>query len=395
MDSKAHPAVFFVLHLPMGIVSGFTTVLFPYLATKAGMSVAMTGSIVAAGLLAQSVRVFWAPFADMMLTLKKWCVLGALGVCALLMALAFIPANPSHAALYSGALFLLNALACVENTPVPGLLAHNISDERKGTACGCYMAGAMVGSAVSGSAGIWIAQHSNSAPLACGVLAASCLASLAGLFWVEEPPRLLGGLSLWQRFQALASGTWQLLRKPSGAYLAVLVLMPIGLGATGNFWPAIAPEWGVSADMMAFVAGAGTTVATLVGCVVGGWVSNRRDATSVFMVCSALLCAVGFALAAAPRTAIAFAAISLAYMLVIGLCNSAYGTMIYRVVGREAAAFKYQAFNSAGNVPSSYMTAFNGYVHDRSGSTVMLNVEAGLCLGLIGLFVGARKWIKT
>jgi MFS family permease len=381
VTSKAHPAVFFLLHMPMGIVGGFTTVLFPFLATKAGLPVSATASIVAVGMLAQSIRILWAPFADVVLTLKTWCVLGSVGIVALLTLLALVPLNPGHEAMYAAALFVLNATACIENTPVPGLLAHNIAEERKGTASGLYMAGYMVGSAASGSAGIWIAAHTGSAVLACAALSVGCLASLVGLMWVEEPPRHLSALPVLTRFKSLALDLWGIVKTPAGAYVGILVMMPVGLGAT-------------DADLMAGIAGLGTTVATLLGCIVGGWISDQADSIRVFLGSAGLLCLIGFGLAIGPRVPMAFATLSLAYMLATGLCNASYGTMLYRIVGRENAAFKYTAINSFGNIPGSYMTAFNGYVHDRVGSAGMLNTEAGICAVLIAVFLGARRVLR-
>jgi len=289
---------------------------------------------------------------------------------------------------------LKHTMACIENIPVPGLLAHNIAEEGKGRATGFYMAGAMVGSAASGSAGIWIAEHTGSSVLACAALSAICVASLIGLLWVEEPRRHLGDLPVVARFKSLALDLWGIVKTRAGAYIGVLVMMPVGLGATANFWPAIAPEWHVGADLMAAVAGIGTTVATLLGCLVGGWFSDRADSIRVFLGSSALLCVIGFGLAIGPRVPMAFATLSLTYMLAIGLCNASYGTMLYRVVGRENAAFKYTAINSLGNIPSSYMTAFNGFVHDRIGSAGMLNTEAGICAALIAVFLGARRVLR-
>jgi MFS transporter, PAT family, beta-lactamase induction signal transducer AmpG len=394
LTPRSHPLVFLVLHLPMGIVSGYTTVLFPFLANAQGMSVAMTTSLVAIGLFAQSIRVFWAPFADTLLTLKAWCYLGVGALAIVLMATAMVPPSPSNAVFYGVALFLLNVMGCIENTPVAGLLAYNVAEEDKGKASGFYMAGAMMGSACAGSAGIWLVAHTGSAALASLALGLGCGASLLALRWVKEPPRQVEGLSAGERLRPLLLGTWEILRGRRGAYVALLFLTPVGLGATGNFWPAIAPEWHVSADMMAFVAGIGTTVATLLGCLMGGYFSDRRDAVGVFMAASGMLCAFGFAMAFGPRSPGMFGGLSLGYMLCIGVCNAAYGAVIYRIVGRESASFKYQTFNSIGNIPSAYMTAVNGAVHDRIGSAAMLNVEAAVCVALIAAFVGARRLLK-
>lgn len=394
VETKSRPFVFFILALPIGIAGGFTTVTFPFMATRAGFPVATTTSIVALGLLAQAVRIVWAPLADLMLSLKAWCVLGSLAIAALLVVISTATLAPAHTALYCVLIVALNTVACIENTPVPGLLAHNVADERKGTAAGLYMAGVMGGSAAGGSLGIWIAEHTGSHLLAGCALAVLCLMALAGLFFVREPQRHLAGMPAGMRFRVLARDIGHVARTPAGLFVIILVMMPVGLGATGNFWPAIAPEWKVSTDMMALIAGFGTTVATFVGCVAGGWVSDRVNSISVFLASSLVMCAVGAAMALGERTPAMFAVCSLAYMFTTGLCNASYGAMIYRVVGRGAAAFKYTAINSLGNLPTAYMTAFDGYLHDRSGSAFMLNAESGICLVLILAFASVQKRLR-
>ena len=378
----------------MGIVGGFTTVTFPFIATKAGLPVGTTTSIVALGFLAQGIRIIWAPLADFALTLKTWCILGAFGIAGILLLISLVSLTPFHTALFCVLLFALNTVGCIQNTPVPGLLAHNISDDKKGAAAGFYMAGVMGGTAAGGSLGLWIAQHTGSEALACAALALATLLALSGLFFVEEPKRHLEGMTPGTRFKVLGRDIWHVVKKPAGLYIVILVMMPIGIGATGNFWPAIAPEWHVSADLMAFVAGVGTTLATFSGCLVGGWMADRINSIKVFLAASLVLSAIGIAMALGPRTPSIFAGCTLVYMFAVGMCNSSYGAMIYRVIGRGAAAFKYTAINSLGNAPTSYMTAFDGYVHDRSGSAVMLNAEAGICLVLILVFGAIQRRLR-
>jgi hypothetical protein len=40
------------------------------------------------------------------------------------------------------------------------------------------------------------------------------------------------------------------------------------------------------------------------------------------------------------------------------------------------------------------MTAFDGYVHDRSGSAVMLNTESGVCLVLLLIFGAIQRRLR-
>ena len=50
--------------------------------------------------------------------------------------------------------------------------------------------------------------------------------------------------------------------------------------------------------------------------------------------------------------------------------------MVLFAIGRGAASTKYAALSSLGNVPVVYMTALDGWVHDRFGTGWMLQTDA-------------------
>ena len=58
-------------------------------------------------------------------------------------------------------------------------------------------------------------------------------------------------------------------------------------------------------------------------------------------------------------------------------------------IGRGAASTKYAALSSLGNVPVVYMTAVDGWVHDRFGTGWMLQTDAlsAIVFVVIALFV--------
>ena len=65
-----------------------------------------------------------------------------------------------------------------------------------------------------------------------------------------------------------------------------------------------------------------------------------------------------------------------------GLSSTA---LIFYAIGKGAASAKYAIFASFGSAPVAYMTAFDGWAHDRWGAAGMLNAEAFLGLGCIVL----------
>ena len=92
-------------------------------------------------------------------------------------------------------------------------------------------------------------------------------------------------------------------------------------------------------------------------------------------------------MADAPRTAELYSSGVLAYAFVTGAANAAYSALVLYATGRGAASTKYAVLSSLGNVPNVYMTAFDGWAHDRWGAAGMLNAEAlaGVLCIAIGL----------
>jgi MFS family permease len=144
-QQRAPVFVFAFLGIPFGISIGFITLTFPFLATEAHLPVAATASAVALGMLAQALRALWAPLADISLTFKRWCVLGAIGAALLLFGIAFVPIDTRHIGLLSLLLFALGAMGCLQNTPAGGLMAYAVPDSFKGRASGATIFGGMTG----------------------------------------------------------------------------------------------------------------------------------------------------------------------------------------------------------------------------------------------------------
>ena len=93
-------------------------------------------------------------------------------------------------------------------------------------------------------------------------------------------------------------------------------------------------------------------------------------------------------MAAAPWTSIAYGIGVLVYAVFVGAGYAAFSALVVHAIGRGVASTKYAILQSLGNIPVAYMTAFNGWVHDRYGGVWMLNGEALLATVCIaaGLF---------
>jgi MFS family permease len=187
----------------------------------------------------------------------------------------------------------------------------------------------------------------------------------------------------------------EMLVSPPALLAMALISSPIGVCAAGNIWPAIAPQWGATPDAVALFTGLLSGFVSAAGCVCGGWIADRTGPWQAFFGTGVFSAAVAFAMAGAPRTLTVYCAGVLVYALSNGLAWAAYSALVLHAIGRGAASTKYAALSSLGNLPLAYMTALNGWVHDRSGAEAMLVTEAGLGIVCVLLGLWALGKIRT
>jgi MFS family permease len=384
--SHARPFVIFLLYLPYGISMGFLTVTLPYVLTHAGLSVARTASIVAIALLPNTLRFVLAPLVDLSLTLRRWWLIGLAASTASLLLLGFTHVDPAAGALITIVAVLSQIGANVLGVPVGAMMAHCIADDAKGRAAGWYQAGNLGGAALGG-AGVWIASHYG-APAASMVFVALMLACTAALPFVPDRSSQEAGVRLSARLRAIGRDFRETIRAPQTRLVLLLILMPMEIGAATNLWSSIASDWHASAEIVALTTGVINGVAAIAGCLVGGWVADRVGRYWLFFGSAVLMSLVALGMAELARTPMTFAGGVLCYAFTQGLANAAFSALLLHGIGRGAAATKYAILSSIGNVPVSYMTAFDGWTHDRWGASGMLNAEAllGLAFVPIGLF---------
>jgi hypothetical protein len=125
----------------------------------------------------------------------------------------------------------------------------------------------------------------------------------------------------------------------------------------------------------------------------GGWTSDRIGRWWAFFGSGAVMTGVAVIMAIAPHTPVAYKIGVLFYAASTGWAYAAFSALRLYAIGRGAASTKYATLSSIGNLPTTYMTAFDGWVHDRSGAAGMLNAEALLGAGSIVLGLIALKWV--
>lgn len=387
------PLTIFFLVLPFGISGGFASVTLPFVLTRMGFPVAVSASIVAIGISSNIWRFLWGPVADLTLTPRRWYLIGDVAGAVTLLLLAFMPLKMSAVAALTVVVFISQVASSLVALPLGGLMAYTVPDAEKGRAAGWYQAGNLGGTGLGGGAGVWLASH-YSITIAAAVLAGAMMACALALFFVPDV-RIAHEGTLGKKLGEIGTDFRDLLRSPIALFAIVLVSSPVGAGAASNLWSAVAPDWRASADTVALVTGALSGVASAIGCVLGGWIADRVGLWWSYFGAGVFMAVVATAMAAAARTTSVYSAGVLLYAVATGMAYAAFSAALLHVIGRGAASTKYATLASLGNLPVAYMTAFDGWVHDRSGAAGMLVAESVLGVGFTALFLVALARIKA
>ena len=389
---STRPFVFFFLVLPYGISSGFVSITLPFVLTRVGFSVALAASIVAIGVSANLWRFLWGPVADLTLTARRWYLLGLGTSAATLLLLAFLSLHQNTVAILMAVVFVSQVAGTLIVLPVGGLMAHTVAEGAKGRAAGWYQAGNLGGNGIGGGVGVWLASHF-SKEIAGGGLVIAMFVSAAAIYFVSDV-RVVANETLGERTRILWRDILSMVRAAIPLFTIVLVCSPIGASAMNNLWSAVAPDWSVTADQVALVSGVLNGVVSAIGCVIGGWVADRVGRWWSYFGSGFLMALVAIIMAVTARTPNAFSVGVLAYALTCGMAYAAFSAIVLLAIGRGAASTKYATLSSLGNLPVVYMTASDGWVHDRFGTAWMLHSEALIAIICIVLALAVLRWIN-
>ncbi|HJU09659.1 MAG TPA: MFS transporter, partial [Candidatus Binataceae bacterium] len=373
------PISFFFLTVPVGISGGFISVTLPFILTQAGFSVATAGYIVAIGASAYVFRWVWGPIIDFTLTPRLWYVIGLFSTAGMVFLLGIIPLHLANTKLLFTAVFVSQLATTLIMLPLGSFMAHTVSEGEKGRAAGWYEAGNVAGAGISITGGIWLAAH-HSKEVAAGGVSAAILVCLVAVFLVSEV-HALPAETLRQGMSFLGKDLRSVLSSKASLFIVVLVCLPIGTGAMTHQWGGVWRDWHTTPDLVALFTGILSGLISALGCVLAGWVADQFGRWRAYFGSGIVIAIVAVSMALAPRTAEAFSTGVLAYSLMFGATQAAFSALVLFAIGKGAASTKYALLCSLGNVPIAYMTALDGWVHDKYGSAWMLHFD-----GLSGLF---------
>jgi len=168
-------------------------------------------------------------------------------------------------------------------------------------------------------------------------------------------------------------------------------LLPLGTGAASYLFAALAKDWHVGADIVAKVTGGLGGLAIILGCLIGGWISDQINKQKAFVFFSLLQAVCCVAMALSPHVPVMYIVWTLTYALINGLVNGAYAAFCLEASGRGAAASKFEIYASASYLPLYFMFWISGLSYTKWGAPGMLNSEA--VFALLAAFTFVAAWV--
>ena len=380
-DSRsAHPFSLALLYLPFGMPSGYVSVTLAYVLVHAGFSVQQVAGLVAVSVLPQTWKFAWAPIVDTTWSAKRWYVIGAVGTAAGLLGMAFVPAQQRYFWELSALVFLSSVATTLVAMATEVLMTHATPEAHRGRAGGWSQAGNLGGGGLGGGLALWMSQHlvpwSGGAML--GFLSLLCIGALR---YYREPETLRARrLNFLHDVRAVVRDVWSIARSRSGYLTLLIFILPIGTGAAGGLWSAVADDWRASADTVALVNGALGGLVAMFGCLAGGRLSDFVDRRTSYLLYGLLQAASAVAMAAMPKTPTSFVLFTVIYTFLNGFVYAAYAAVVLDAIGNKSPATNFNLLASVSNVPIAYMTLIEGQAQSRWGSSGMLYTEAALAV---------------
>jgi len=134
-------------------------------------------------------------------------------------------------------------------------------------------------------------------------------------------------------------------------------------------------------------------IVSAIGCIAGGYGSDRMDRKTAYALYGFLMAICAVAMALAPRTESMYIVFTLVYSFIQGLTYAGFTAVVLEAMGLGAAATKYNVFASLSNMPIAYMTVIDGWAYERWSAAGLLNVEAAI--GVIGIVVFVAILLAT
>jgi MFS family permease len=405
--------LFALTGMPYGVGGGFTGVVMPYLARRAGLDLDAIGWFVTLLFVPTFFQFVYAPIVDFGPRRKHWLVILAIGGAACFSA-AFQMSLPDHKVAFLALGFAGQTISGLVGGCNGGLMATEMTDAQRGKAGAWYNVGNLAGGGIAAAVAIYVTGHGYTESTVGAVFGAMMIVPSLAALWIDEPARAHVG-TLVAAIDNLLREIKDVLWTRAGVTGLLLCLSPVGTAALVNYFSAIAQDYvrhdiaaqlaGLSkeaaaklldtkvSDILAFVGGPVGQVLTALGALIGGFVCDRTNRRAMYLLSGVLTAVVGIVMAVSPPTRLTFIVGALTYALVTGFCYAAFTATVLETIGNDtkSASTRYSMFTAAGNVAIAYVGLIDSRFQEHHGVAGVVGSDAAL--NLLGVVVlGAVFW---
>jgi PAT family beta-lactamase induction signal transducer AmpG len=375
--------------LSIGLVSGALS----YLLRGEGVDPARAASIVALLTLPHTIYFLWGPITDFFMRRRTWLILAAAAAAASLL-LAFHQSR--LAASWAVALIFLGA--CLSEFVVAacgGLMGTLHSETNRRRAASSYQSGSLAFGAIAVFLLVSLADRLQLGSLGWIVAVLIALPSLAALAapaqsLVSEHTARQTAARIWQEFKSTFL-RWQAIP------YTLLVTLPMCSGAMIGLLPALAADYGVTGQQVAWINGLVGVILTVAGSLSAALIPIRIRAPIAYLLVGLINAATLAVLALGPPRPMVYFAGTVLFLFTIGACYALFTAVVLEFLGGsgKSGSARYSIINSLGNIPVAYMAYLDGRSYARWGPRAMPAADAILSAAaatlLLAHFVFSRS----
>lgn len=412
-------AAFFFLYMTEGIPLGFTATAVATQMRRDGLTPGQIGVFVGILYLPWSWKFLMGPVIDVVYSDRLGKRRGWIIAMQVLMSLSLLAAYPidfsSRLYLFTGVVLLINIFGAAQDVAIDALACGVLKEEERGLANGLMFAGAYTGQAVGGSLVLTLAAVTGFKPTFFFV--AGCIFAVTMFVALPMREKRSDGEPVKRGGSLKAIGDditdyvftafWAFFGSRAAAVGLVVALLPAGAYSLSlALQTNLAVELGFSDAKVAQLALV-STVLSAIGCVVGGFLSDRfgrKRMLAIYLVGTAIPSAylawtmhqhhwimpvdLGLTDRPVPHAVLiqTFWYANIAFAVFQGLMYGTRTALFMDICTPEVAATQFTAYMSCLNLVIMYSSWWQGWCIDRYGYPTTLTLDAGLGLICIVLF---------
>ncbi len=369
------PWLFSPLSAPAAVISiGLVDGALSYLLRSQGVNPARGASIVALLSLPHTIYFLWGPITDFFVRRRSWLMMASAAAAATLL-IAFyqsrLASSWTVALIFLGACFgELVVAAC------GGMMGTLCSETNRRRAGSFYQSGSLAFGAITVFVLVSLSGRLQLGSLGWIVAAMIALPSLAALAApaqsvIGEHTARQTAVHIWHEFKTT------FLRWEAIPY-TLLVTFPMCSGAMIGLLPALAADYGVTGQQVAWINGLAGVILTAAGSLSASLIPIRIRAPIAYLLVGLVNAATLAVLALGPPRPMVYFAGTALFLFTVGACYALFTGVVLEFLGGsgKSGSARYSIINSLGNLPVAYMAYLDGRSYAHWGPRAMPAADA-------------------